>query len=115
MVTDQLLQEIEAGEGLTLTQAAKRLPRTRQGKPVTLGCVWRWVLNGVWLPGGGQRLRLEACRLAGKWITTPGAIRRFILGQTPNLDGERPLMPRSASARQRASERAAKELERQGV
>ncbi len=114
MVTDQLLQEIEAGEGLTLAQAAKRLPCTRLGKPVTIGCVWRWVLDGARLPDG-QRVRLEACRLAGKWITSPGAIRRFILAQTPDVTAERPALPRSALARQRASERAAEKLKQLGV
>jgi hypothetical protein len=41
MLTNQLLEEIEAGQGETLTRAARRVPRTRQDKPVTLGCLIR--------------------------------------------------------------------------
>jgi hypothetical protein len=132
MLTDHLLEEIEAGEGETLTRAARRVPRTRQDRPVTLGCLIRWVVTGVIGPTG-ERVHLEAARLAGKWITTPGAIRRFIQAQTPfKADGtstsctrtqqrmatERAvtrLAPRSPVARRRASERAAQELEKVGI
>jgi len=47
MHTEQLLEEIEAGQGETLTRIARRFPRTRQDKPVTLSCLVRWVLTGV--------------------------------------------------------------------
>jgi hypothetical protein len=76
MLTEHLLEEIEAGQGETLTRAAQRIPSTRQGKPVTLSCLLRWVQTGVIGPNG-QRIKLEAARLAGKWVTTPAAIRRF--------------------------------------
>jgi hypothetical protein len=113
MLTDQLLEEIEAGQGETLTRAARRLPRTRLDKPVTLSCLIRWVLQGVQGPGG-RRVYLEAARLAGKWVTTPGAIRRFVEAQTPRLGAEDAPAPRSAARRHRASERAGKELEEAG-
>jgi hypothetical protein len=113
MLTDQLLQEIEAGQGETLTHAARRVPRTRQDKPVTLGCLIRWVSRGVKGPDG-ERIRLEAARLAGRWVTTPGAIRRFVEAQTPR-DAECAPTKRPPGRRRRASERAAKELERAGI
>jgi hypothetical protein len=63
----------------------------------------------------GERIKLEGARLAGKWVTTPGAVRRFIEAQTPRLDGEQPPAPRSANARRRAAEQAGAELARQGI
>jgi hypothetical protein len=113
MLTEQLLEEIEAGQAETLTQAARRVPRTRQNRPVTLGCLFRWIMTGVIGPDG-QRVRLEAARLAGKWVTTPGAIRRFAAAQTPSLAADAKVAP-SPSRRQREKERAARELNKMGI
>jgi len=114
MLTDQLLSEIEAGEGEPLARAARRVPSTRQGRPVTLSCLLRWVLHGVRGPGG-RRVRLEAARLAGRWITTPAALRRFVVAQTPPLDAEPAPTPRTPARRLSDSERASRELERRGL
>jgi hypothetical protein len=114
MLNDLLLSEIEAGQGETLTRAARRIPRTRLDKPVTLGCLLRWVTRGVIGPNG-VRVHLEAARLAGKWITTPAAIRRFVAAQTPLLDGETTPSPRTPTQRLLADERAARELDRIGI
>jgi hypothetical protein len=115
MLTTELLNEIENGQGESLNVAARRIPSARQGKAVTLSCLLRWVFNGVKGPGG-ERIKLEAARVAGRWVTTPAAIRRFIERQTPRLDGEpAPPLIRSASKRQRASEKAAKALEKLGI
>jgi hypothetical protein len=113
MLTDQLLEEIEAGQGETLTRAARRIPRSRQDRPVSLSCLLRWVLVGVKGPGG-TRIKLEAARLAGKWVTTPGAIRRFVEAQTPDQDSTVPAS-RTPCRRRRASERAGRRLEEMGV
>jgi hypothetical protein len=112
--TDQLLAEIEAGQGETLTRAARRLPRTRQDRPVTLSCLFRWVTVGAIGPDG-QRVKLEAARIAGKWVTTPGAIRRFVQAQTPRGSAQAPTAPRSASQRHGANEAAAKRLSQLGI
>jgi hypothetical protein len=109
VITDHLLAEIEAGEGEPLTRLARRVPSARQGRPVTLSCILRWVLRGVPLPDGG-RVKLEAVRLAGKWISSPGALRRFIIAQTPDHDADRPAPPRPPGRRQQASGRARDEL-----
>jgi hypothetical protein len=115
MLSDQFLSEIEGGEGQRLAVAARSLPSARQDKPVSISCLLRWVVDGVRGPGG-QRIRLEAARLAGKWITTPGALRRFVEAQTPELaDAEPAAKPGSARQRRRAAERAEKELERMGI
>jgi len=114
MLSSELLNEIEAGQGEPLSVAAKRIPSARQGKAVTLGCLLRWVKNGVKGPGG-ERVKLEAARMAGKWVTTPGAIRRFVQAQTPQCSGEAPPTPRSPGRRERASARASKRLEELGI
>jgi len=116
MLTDQLLEEIEAGQAETLTVAARRIPPARQGRPVTLSCLFRWITHGVRGPGG-QRIKLEAARLAGKWVTTPGAIRRFVQTQTPNSSGDTLVIAarRRPAGRLRASAKAAVELEKRGI
>jgi hypothetical protein len=114
MTTDQLLSEIAAGESIYLVQAAKLLPAHRQGKPVTLSCLIRWISPGVLGPSG-ERIKLEAARLAGKWVTTRAALARFVAAQTPTLALESGPPPRSAAARTRTSERVAKQLETLGI
>ena len=113
MPTQELRAEIEAGQGESLTRAARRFPPARLGRPVTPSCLVRWITRGVKGPGG-QRVKLEAARLAGKWITTPAAIGRFVEAQTPRPD-DVPPVPRTSGVRRRAADRAAKELERLGI
>jgi hypothetical protein len=114
MVTDQLLEEISNGNGEKLTRLAKRVPSYRGDRPATLSRLLRWVLTGVNSPSG-QRVRLEAAKLPGGWISTPQALARFIQRQTPRVDGELPPKPRSPAARRRANERAARELDAAGI
>jgi hypothetical protein len=114
MVTDQLLEEIAAGEGEKLTTLARRVPSYRSGKPATLSRLLRWAMHGVRGPGG-ERIRLEAAKLPGGWISTPQALARFVHRQTPRVDGEPPPKPRTPAARRRANERAARELDRAGI
>jgi hypothetical protein len=92
-----------------LSEAAKRLPPNRRGRPVTLSCVLRWVLDGV--RTRDRKVRLEAVRLGGRWLTSKEAIQRFAEQLTPRFEDAPAAMPRSPAARRRASERAAKELE----
>jgi hypothetical protein len=100
---------------LTLAQAAQRFPPSRQGRPVSPSCIWRWCRKGVEVPGVGVE-RLECVRLAGRWITSVEAISRFVARQTPPLEGQTPVqLPRTAAMRQRAAERAGKELESLGI
>src|SRR5262245_28148473 len=75
-----VLAEVLAGQGLSLSQAARRFPPARLARPVSPSCVWRWAREGVRLPSGG-RLRLEVCRLAGRWVTSESALQRFLAAQ----------------------------------
>jgi hypothetical protein len=113
-MSEELLSEIENGEGLTLRDLAAFCPKQRRAKPVSLSCVLRWCLVGVRGPGGA-RIKLEAARLSGKWISSRGALRRFVQAQTPFLDDEPSLPRRSPSKRQAAADRAARALEKVGI
>jgi hypothetical protein len=98
----------------SLSQAAKLLPPGRRGRPVSLSCLLRWVLDGVRTPNGP--VRLEAVRLGGRWITSLEALQRFAAAQTPTL-GADPINPvtRPSVVRQRASETAARQLDKLGI
>lgn len=114
MVSEQIMNEIMNGQGQPLARLARIIPPYRQGKSTTLSCLLRWTLHGVLSPDG-SRVRLEAVRMAGRWISTPSAIGRFIQAQTPPTDPAPQPVPRSPAKRLRASERAAIELEKLGV
>ena len=115
MVTDKLLAEIERGEGEPLTRAGRRIPSSRKGRPSTLSRLLRWVLNGTVGPDG-QRVYLEAVRGPSGWLTTPGAICRYLTSMTPRTgEASSAQAPRSPDERHRAAERAAKELDSVGI
>jgi hypothetical protein len=106
--------DVSSESTTSLTQAARLLPPGRRGRPVSLSCILRWVLTGATGPSG-ERVRLEAVRLGGRWVTSREAIQRFAERLTPRLDGDTRPAPRSPTSRRRASERAAAELERAGI
>lgn len=63
--------DLRAETGLSLIQAAKLVPPTRQDKQVHVSTIVRWILHGV------RGVRLEAVRVGGRWITSHEAIERF--------------------------------------
>lgn len=101
---------------VSLATAARKVPG-RGGRPLHPSTIFRWICEGVRTPDG-VRLKLEACRIGFSWKTSEQALRRFVDALTAAHSGDaeppRP-MPRSPSARRRASERAARELERVGI
>jgi hypothetical protein len=103
----ELLEEIER-DGLPL-QAVGRLARKHHS------VVFRWVVRGIPRAAGGPRIRLEAVRLGRPWWTSRAALARFFAAVTPEFDDDFGPTPRTATARQRASERAAKRLSQIGI
>jgi hypothetical protein len=99
---------------LSLKQAAHISPTGRKGRPTHLSTVWRWILTGAKAPDG-TLVRLEAVRLGGRWVTSREALQRFAERLTPRLDTPAPPQPRTVRARERASRRAEKELEKIGI
>lgn len=97
---------------LSLTDAARRLPPYRRGRPVSVSCILRWILAGVKTPAGV--VRLEGVRIGGRWLTSSEALERFAAALTPNL-ADQPPLPRTSAARLRASERAEAQLQKLGI
>jgi hypothetical protein len=75
---------------------------------------FRWIMKGIPSPSTGVRVRLEAIRIGGKWVTTHAALQRFAEATTPKFGDACPA-PRSPTARQRASEQAAAVLREAGI
>jgi hypothetical protein len=109
-----LMIDLAAESTLSLAAAARTFPPGRGGRPTSLSCVLRWVLTGCRAPDGSL-VRLEAVRLGGRWVTSREAIQRFADRLTPLFAVEPALAPRASARRQRASERAARELDRAGI
>jgi hypothetical protein len=114
LLSEAQMIDLQNETTISLSQAARLLPPFRRGRPVTLSCVLRWVLQGVKTPDG-RRIRLDALRLGGKWITSMEAIQRFAEAQTPALDRPVETTPRSTTRRRRAADRAEKELVKVGI
>jgi hypothetical protein len=111
-----VVDEVARGEGITLTRGARLFPSSRAAS-TNVSTLFRWITVGVRTPDG-RRVKLEAVRLAGRWLTTAAALARFIAAQQAPADGQaqaptpEPHGPRTPTQRRRAAERAGEELER---
>src|SRR5262249_36463284 len=80
---DPMPIDLSAERAITPAEAARLVPpyRPRQpthapGQTTHVGRIMRWLLDGA-RAGDGSRVRLEALRLGGGWITTIQAVERF--------------------------------------
>lgn len=64
---DPLSEEI-----LTFAQAAERLPRLQQDRPVHVSTLWRWAMQGL------RGIKLETIKIGGPRVTSAQALQRFI-------------------------------------
>jgi hypothetical protein len=98
---------------LPLAEAAKQVPPNRNGRPVHVSTLVRWIHHGV----GG--VRLEARRLGGRWVTTLEALDRFSQAQTDGhpsaTQAGPPARQGGGEGRRRRLERAERELKARGV
>ena len=106
--------DLTAEKPISLAEACKLVPPARQGKRTHLSTLLRWIISGVRNPSG-QIIRLDGIRIGGRWMTSREAIQRFANALTPNLDVTPPLTPRTPTQRQKAADRAARELEGIGI
>lgn len=60
---------------ITFTEAARRQPRLRAGRPCHPATIARWAMNGVTVCG--QVIRLEITQHGGRPCTTVEALERF--------------------------------------
>jgi hypothetical protein len=84
---------------LTLSQAAKLLPRVRQGRKIGRSALYRWIGHGI----GG--VRLESALLGGTRVTSMEALQRFVDRRT---DG-----PRAGSVQTGHNDAQAARIERE--
>lgn len=100
---------------ISFAAAASRLPRFCAGRPVAPSTLTRWATRGVRGPGG-RRVRLEAARCGGRWVTSVEALARFAAALTPAPDNESSAVsPRTPGQRRRASEVAERQLRDIGI
>ena len=91
---------------------------SRNGSSIHSTTLARWALKGVRL-ADGRLVRLEAIRLGGRLVTSEKAFIRFVEAQQQlDTDGDdiglAAVVVRSPAARRKASEEAARELEKLG-
>ena len=54
-----------------LAEAARRLPRLRSNRPVSVSTLWRWAFRGL------RGVRLETTLVGGVRVTSAEALRQF--------------------------------------
>ena len=100
---------------VSIHEAAAMFPGRRPGKKLNFSTLWRWILKGI-RTTDGQVIRLEACRLGSRWVTSREAIARFSARLTPTAADTPATAPvRTPAARLRASKLDAEKLEKLGV
>ena len=102
---------------IPIAVAAAEMPPGRNGKKTHLSTILRWIMSGAKAPDG-RRVRLEGVHIGGRWFVTRESLQRFADALTPTFPddpADAQPAPRSPSRRQRASERAARELEKAGI
>lgn len=110
-----ILSEVKSGEGIGLAEACKLIPPYRPGHRTHPATLTRWILRGVRSPHG-DKIKLEAVRCGSRWITTTGAVERFLASQQHHIESADPQPShRTPRARNAAAEAAVVELERMGA
>jgi hypothetical protein len=99
---------------LSLTQAAKILPRRRGNRPVHVSCMFRWTTSGC------KGVILESIQIGGTRCTSKEALARFFECLTEATKAGRQSIPTPQSARMTATRRKAieaaeKELAAAGI
>jgi hypothetical protein len=94
---------------LTQVPALPFIPRRRRGKKLNTATVFRWAQQGI------AGTRLEVIRFGGTLCTSRSALLEFFRRLTPESDAGVSQQPRTPGQRQRAGDRAARELEKAGI
>ncbi|MBP3956853.1 DUF1580 domain-containing protein [Gemmata sp. G18] len=113
----QVLTEIQAGDGLSLARAGRLFPGHRGGVAVDPSTVFRWVTAGA-RGTNGDRVKLEAVRVGGRWLTSHAAVARFVTVLTAVSEqpvAVPPSVTRSSNTRRKTAERAAEKLKQMGA
>jgi hypothetical protein len=85
------------------------LPRRRGGKKLNVATVYRWATSGV------QGVRLETVGVGGTLCTSRSALLEFFQRLAPRCSDSTVAPTRTPNQRQRAADKAAKQLEAAGI
>jgi len=110
----KILEEIVAGEGITLSQAASILPAHRGGGRTSPSAIWRAIKTGCKSPTG-EIVKLAAARFGSRYLTSRGAIQRYMEALTGTDLTPALTPPRSPSARAKACAAASVKLQAMGA
>lgn len=96
---------------ISLSEAARRLPKRRRGKRPHVSCIYRWTT------GGCRGVVLDSVQIGGTRCTSHEALERFFHALTAAARDGSPSMngARSPAKRQRDSEAAGRKLESVGI
>jgi hypothetical protein len=100
---ESVMIELSAENVFPIAEAPKHIP----GRP-SIATVWRWVLRGC------AGTKLESILIGGRRFTSEEAIQRFADATTAAADGD-PAPARTSRQRQRAIDRAERELSEAGI
>jgi hypothetical protein len=115
--TPQVLTEIQAGEGLALSAAGRLFPAHRGNGTLDPSTIFRWVTRGS-RSAEGRVVKLEGVRVGGRWLTSRGAVTRFVAALTGAMDLTATTStpsPQTPAARLLAAERATAALKKLGA
>ncbi len=101
---------------LTISQIVARLPGSRGARRIHPATITRWILDGC--PSrDGHRVKLVATRAGSRWLVRESDLQAFFdaLAADPTANLSSSQSTRTPTARDKASERAARELERMGA
>jgi hypothetical protein len=110
---DQWVDSLKAYQNLS--QVARHLSSSREGRPVHTATVTRWVIEGV-RASDGSRIKLRAMRFPSGWRTTLEWVDDFIQAITADRTG-RPVTVqgrRTATRRVRELDRIDQGLDKDG-
>ena len=109
-----VIAEILNGDALGMSAAARLIPAHRGHGRANPSTPWRWITEGAKAPDG-RIVRLEAGRVAGRWLTSRAALGRFISALTPSDASAAPKVeipnPKKSSSR---AARASSKLQSMG-
>lgn len=109
-VKSDVLDEVNAGDRLSCSQAAKTIPGTTTEHP-SGPTVFRWCVDGA-RASDGKRVRLEHVRVGSRILTSRAAVSRFLSRLTNGAAA--PINVRTPKQRQQAAEKAGRELAAEG-
>lgn len=91
----------------TLSQIAATIPGAKGASRINPATLTRWILTGC-RARNGQRLRLPATRCGSRWLVRRSDLDHFFTALA--ADPSTPPAPPSPAERQRAADRATREL-----